>query len=69
MKQENTANNLKEAENFFLTNSKDNLICIKGEEKKECKCYPEALEFFEEKNEKSNKISNLLFDVRPKHIH
>lgn len=41
--------NLEEARQWFLENSTGSLVCIKGEESKICKSYPEAVEYYEEK--------------------
>ena len=38
--------NLYQAMNFFLENSSGSCICVKNEIEKECKSYPEAIEFF-----------------------
>lgn len=40
-------NNMEEAEDFFLRNHSDNVICVKGGVEKEVECYPEAKSFFE----------------------
>jgi len=43
------ATNLNEAMNFFLRNSAGKICCVKeGKENKECGCFPEAENFFEE---------------------
>ncbi len=42
------ANNIKEAEKFFLNNSDGKIVCIKGDIEKEVDCYPDAVDFFEE---------------------
>lgn len=38
--------NLDEAEDFFIVNHSDNVICVKDGNEKEVECYPEAKEFF-----------------------
>jgi hypothetical protein len=37
---------LSEAMNWFLSNSSGTVICVKGEEQKECSCYPDAEAFY-----------------------
>lgn len=46
-------NNLNEAEDFFMRNHSDGVICVKGDIQKEVSCYPEAKEFFNEQKEES----------------
>ena len=38
--------NSKEAYEWFLRNHSGNVICVRGEEKVEVDCYPEAKKFF-----------------------
>lgn len=38
---------LSDAMNFFLENSSGSVICVKGDEEKECRSFPEAKKFFE----------------------
>lgn len=42
-----TVHSLEEAQSFFLSNSSGSVTCCKDNEEKECTCYPEAAEFFD----------------------
>ena len=44
---------IEEAMGFFLSNSSGSVICKKGNEEKECDCFPDAKEFFENTDKES----------------
>lgn len=44
-----TANTLDEARDFFLSNSSGNITCIKGTRQKECTSFPEAENFYNDR--------------------
>ena len=50
---------LDEARDFFLRNSSESVVCVKTREEKECKCYPEAQEFFSNTNAKTEIVMPL----------
>ena len=39
--------NIDDAEDFFMRNHSDNLICVNGDKEEETTCYPEAKAFFD----------------------
>lgn len=39
---------LSEARDWFLQNSLGSVWCIKGDQQRECYCYPEARDFYDE---------------------
>lgn len=41
--------NIQEAQEHFLSNSREGVVCVKGDKKKECHTFPDAKAFFENK--------------------
>lgn len=38
---------LDEARDWFLSHSSGSVMCVKGDEQRECNCYPDAKAFYE----------------------